>query len=179
MHRSDSSRQELPARATHPCERKQASFLTFPPSNPCRVSANAGSHHAVIRLCNRFEKQALCQFREECKTTIGVACFAAFPEVPCGVTRTATQNCSAGSAWSTPFFSHQCSSIAQFSGLLFDRPAPIETRRTSTTPLVSPQQQLFDNLLAEIPCLKHWTSTKNQRFTRFGSTVTFGLELSD
>ena len=179
MHRSDSSRQELPARATHPCEREQASFLTFPPSNPCRVSANAGSHHAVIRLCIRFGKQALCQFREECTTTIDVACFTAFPEVPCGDTRTATQNCSAGSEWSTPFFSHQCSSIAHFPGSLLDRPAPIETRRTSTSSCMSPHQQLWDSSVAEIPCLKHWTSTKNQRFTRFGSTVTFGIEWSN
>ena len=121
MHRSDSSRQELPARATHPSEQEQASFLTFPPSNPCRVSANAGSHHAVVRLRNRDEKQALCQFLAECNSTNDVSGFPAFPEDPRGDSCTATRNCSANRTWSTPISSHQCPTFAQFHGFLVER----------------------------------------------------------
>gem|GEM_PF-6256698 len=39
----------------------------------------------------------------------------------------------------------------------------------------APPPQSCDRRFKEIPCLKHWPETKIQRFTRFGSTVTFAL----
>jgi hypothetical protein len=38
--------------------------------------------------------------------------------------------------------------------------------------------QTLNQLSAGIPCLKHFSRTKNQRFTRFSSTATFATEES-
>ena len=62
-------RQELLARATHPCEREQASFLTFPSFDSCRVNAADRSHHAANRLRNTYAASPVPMVKESATKT--------------------------------------------------------------------------------------------------------------